>query len=351
MMREDQTPVPTWAGEPTFPLLRSDLEKVRTALRRLFEDVSESIRPLLEQGAAPAGKLLRPALLLLSGRAFGSLTEDHYHASTALELIHTASLLHDDVLDHGLVRRGQATVSRRWGNQAALLLGDLLLGWSLGIIAGLPQAARKILSRVLRRTCMGEMRQVVGGGAMLAEPQYLALITEKTAALFEGACRLGAQLAGASSQDCGAVARFGHHFGIAYQMMDDLQDLIGDPATLRKTLGTDLQEGKVTLPLIHTVRMLPEPRRSSFLMDFETRRLAASQVHIALTETGSMDFVLSRIDASVAKAADSIREVRQSVAKAALLEQAYRIARLAAEPMRKDFAHSPTRRRVDGHPV
>jgi octaprenyl-diphosphate synthase len=322
-------------------LIHSDLERVRRVLRQTCSDVSEPIRPLVEHGALDCGKLLRPAFLLLSGRALGAVTQDHILAATSLELIHNASLLHDDVLDRGLVRRGVATANQRWGNQAAVLFGDLLLGKALGIIAALPEVARSVLNRTIQRTCDGEMHQVVTAGSFtLTEQQYLSLVTEKTAAMFEGACRLGAELAGASEGECLALSQFGCHAGIAYQIADDLLDVIGDGEALCKTLGTDLQRGKLTLPLIHSIRVLAEPGRSSLLRKLERRCLTRLELFDILAEAGSTDYVLARLDGYARQAIEAIAPLRQSLAKAGLLQMPHWISQQVAEQIRAGPANA-----------
>ncbi len=332
---QEPTPVTVQPdGNPFLRLIRSDLQRVRGALRRMRGEVPEPIRPLVEHGALERGKLLRPALLLLSGRTFGAITAGHIRAATALELIHNASLLHDDVLDHGLVRRGVATANQRWGNQAAVLFGDLLLGQALEIITSLPEAARSLLSRTMQRTCAGEMRQIATAGSLtLTEQQYLALVTEKTAAMFEGACGLGAQLAGASQEECLALSRFGCSAGIAYQVADDLLDIVGDGDALCKTLGTDLLGGKLTLPVIHSLRVLAEPGRSSLLRRLERRCLTRLELLDILAETGSTDYVLARLDSYVREAMEAIAPLRQGLAKAGLLEMVRWMNRQVTEQM------------------
>jgi octaprenyl-diphosphate synthase len=337
---------------PFMRLIAPDLQRVRRALREIWTDTPPFLRPLVEHGALDRGKLLRPTLVLLAGRMFGSVTHDHIRAATVLELIHNASLLHDDVLDHGLVRRGVPTVNQRWGNQTAVLFGDLLLGKALEISTYLPDKARSALSRIIRRTCDGEMHQIANAGDFaLTEPQYLALITEKTAAMFEGACCLGAQVAGAAESECDALGRFGCNTGIAYQIMDDLLDLVGDSEDLCKTLGTDLQGGKLTLPLIHSLRVLPESRRSSALLRLETRRLTKCELLGILAEAGSIDYVLARLGACVKKASAAVQPLRQSLAKAALLDMSRWIARQATEWMGEESAGVTDRRMADGHRI
>jgi len=321
-----------------LPLIERDLQQVRAMLRDLANELDESIRPLVRYSALDSGKLLRPILLLLSGGAFGTIGPDHLHVATILEIIHNATLLHDDVLDGGAVRRGAPTVNRRWGNRVAVQLGDVLLGKVFERNAGLEPGIRAALGRMIRQTCDGEICQTVRAGRFtLTEREYLALVGRKTAALFRGACYLGARLAKASAGECGLAARFGYNVGTAYQIMDDLLDIVGDGKTLRKTLGTDLRNAKLTLPLIHALRLLAEPRKTSLLLALQRRSVTRSELLDVLAASGSTDYVLARIARYANRAAEALESVRPTPMKAALLEMPRMIVREAVE----QSAHGP----------
>ncbi len=307
------------AGAQVSPLIEPDLQRVRTALRELWADAPESIRPLVRAGALDGGKLLRPSLLLLSGKLFGPITADHIRTAVVLELVHTASLLHDDVLDHGFLRRGMPTVNRRWGNRAAVLLGDLVLGKAFELAACLDRDLRVALSRMIGRMCAGEIAQIANAGNFaITERQYLRMLSRKTAALFKGACCLGARLAGAGAGACRTIGRFGYSTGMAYQIRDDLLDITGDCKTLRKTLGTDMEKAKATLPLIHSLRMLARSERETLLHRLETRSLSASELCVIIVDTGSADYVQTRIDRYLDRAAMALRDIPRRPMRTAL---------------------------------
>lgn len=300
-------------------LIKPDLQRVRTALRTLWADAPEAIRPLVRAGALDGGKLLRPSLLLLSGKLFGPLTGDHIRTAVVLELIHTASLLHDDVLDHGFLRRGVPTVNRRWGNRRAVLLGDLVLGKAFELAAGLDRDLRVVLSGMVGRMCAGEMAQTANAGNFaLTERQYLRVLSRKTAALFKGACCLGARLAGAGAGACRAIGRFGYSAGMAYQIRDDLLDITGDCRTLCKTLGTDMERAKVTLPLIHSLQVLAGSEREALLRRLEACSLSASELFTIIEETGSANYVQARIDRYLERAATALRDAPPGPVRTAL---------------------------------
>jgi len=328
------------------------LQQVRAALREFSQGFHESVRPLVEQGALDCGKLLRPALLLLSGGIHGAIVEDHIHAAVILEMIHNATLLHDDVLDRGCVRRGVPTVNRRWNNRVAVRFGDVLLGKVLEWSACLQPGLRATFSRMVRQTCDGEIRQTVRAGDFtLTEQEYLAIVGQKTAALFAGACYIGAHLANAPAAECRAARRFGYHAGMAYQIVDDLLDIAGDGKTLHKTLGTDLRSAKLTLPWIHALRVRAEPQKSSLSSALKTQSLTKPEMLHLLAIGGSMDYVLVRIGSYASRAVETLRNVGPGPMQAALLEVPKSIVRDAVEGSADGLSLAVSQHRVSTAPM
>ena len=307
---------------PSFmPAVEPDLRRVRAGLRRLSKDLPEPLRPLVRCGALDGGKMLRSSLLLLWGRATGAVTEDHIRAGIVLELLHNATLLHDDVLDEGHLRRGVPTVNCRWGNRTAVLFGDLLLGKVLELSCRCAPEVRAVLGRMSLHTCEGEISQSARAGHFtLSEQEYLAIIGKKTAALFEGACYIGAHLAGTSAPQSLAAARFGRHVGMAYQIMDDLLDIAGSGDALRKTLGTDLRSAKPTLSLIHALSALPEPHRTSLLLRLRSHAAGACELLDVFEDTGSVEYVLGRLCDYADAALDALQDLRETSVRDALIE-------------------------------
>ena len=213
------------------------------------------------------GKRLRPALVLLCGKAFGELQPAHQPLAAAMEMIHTATLIHDDVLDEATIRRHLETVNARWDNETSVLLGDYLFALSVGLISSLETMyAVRTVSEAIRAVCQGELRQVATRGDYgLMESVYLEIIAEKTAALCACCCRLGSHYAGASDEVCEALGRFGHHVGVAFQIVDDLLDVLGDEAKTGKSLGTDLVKQKPTLPLIRLLNQVDAGQRAEIV--------------------------------------------------------------------------------------
>jgi octaprenyl-diphosphate synthase len=207
------------------------------------------------------GKRLRPALLLLVARACGRVTAAHHVLGAVVEMIHTATLVHDDVLDNASVRRHVATANARWGNHNSILLGDYLFTHAFYLASTLGDArACRIIGESTNRVCEGELRQgLERGNLALTEADYYDIIDGKTAELIACCGRLGALFSGAGPDVVEALTRYGRWLGMAFQIADDLLDLVGEEQATGKSLGTDLEQQKMTLPLIRLLAVAPPP--------------------------------------------------------------------------------------------
>jgi octaprenyl-diphosphate synthase len=244
-----------------------ELEAVETMLRSELRSRAPFVDELVRYGCLLGGKRLRPALLLLAGKAAGHLVAEHVVLATVVEMIHTATLVHDDVLDEADMRRHLATVHARWSNEASVLLGDYLFthAFYLASTVGSTFACRTI-GQATNIVCHGELQQVGSRGNYdLAEEEYLEIIEAKTAELCSCCCRLGAHYAGAEQETVEALARFGRRLGIAFQIADDLLDVTGDETATGKSLGTDLEKHKPTLPLIRLLSRAGSAERQQVL--------------------------------------------------------------------------------------
>lgn len=214
-----------------------------------------------------SGKRLRPALLLLCHEATGGQAPEAPLVAACVELLHLATLCHDDVLDGATKRRRVETLNAAWGNKAAVMTGDLLLAHFLERLSGLNHhAAWEVLPSVSREICEGEILQIAERGNFeLTEAQYYLLIEKKTARLFGAACRLGGRLSGASEAVTTRLHQYGIHAGRAFQIIDDILDLTGMEATLGKSLGCDLRNGEITLPVIRLLKVAPQEERPRIL--------------------------------------------------------------------------------------
>lgn len=303
---------------------------------RIFEAELRSNLPfvarLVEHSARFRGKRLRPALVFLAARACGGVRREHAVVAAVVEMIHTATLVHDDILDDALVRRHAPTVNAEWGNEPAVLLGDLLFSHAYHLAASLSTThACRSIGRATNRVCEGELQQVHHRGDLeLDEPTYLSIVEGKTAELTAVSCRLGAHYAGADPDSCDAADAYGRSLGIAFQIADDVLDLWGDERITGKTMGTDLDKQKLTLPIIRLLETADGPssreiRRWLAQPTPETRR----RLRPLLLDSGALDHAWGRAQDHVAAALDSLRKLPSSRARdhlAALAESVLRRA-------------------------
>lgn len=238
-----------------YDTVADDFSRVNDLIiKRLASDV-----PLVEKIAyyiiESGGKRLRPLLVLLSSRAAGFTGDDHLKLAAVIEFLHTATLLHDDVVDTSDMRRGRSTANARWGNAPSVLVGDFLYARAFEMMVELKSLPiMEVLSRATAVIAEGEVMQLMNiKNPDLTEDQYMTVIHNKTAMLFEAASHTGALLAGADKARERALRDYGKHLGLAFQLVDDVLDYQGDAEAMGKNVGDDLAEGKTTLPLIHAM--------------------------------------------------------------------------------------------------
>lgn len=238
-------------------------DHLRAELRSPYDYIDELIQHSFRLG----GKRMRPALVLLCGKACGRLTESHTILASVVEMIHTATLLHDDVLDEASVRRHLATVNSRWNNEASILTGDYLFSHAFYLAATLESTfACQVIGKSTNRVCEGELLQVANrGNYLLSEQDYYKIIDGKTAALVACSCALGAFYAGANEATVEQFERFGRELGLAFQIADDLLDLTGEEAITGKSLGTDVEKEKLTLPWIRLLQQQSPAERDRLI--------------------------------------------------------------------------------------
>jgi octaprenyl-diphosphate synthase len=232
--------------------IADDLAEVDRLLREQLRSRHPFVDELTARVRLYQGKRMRPALLLLVAKGIGRVTRDHHVLGAVIEMIHAATLVHDDLLDSADYRRHVLTVHAEWGAEASVLLGDYLFSQAYYLAATLETVEGcRLVGLATNLTCEGELRQVARRGFFeLTFDEYVELITGKTAELIACACRLGAKFAGADPSSTEALARYGRHLGIAFQMADDILDVAGDPERTGKSAGTDWDQRKMTLPLI-----------------------------------------------------------------------------------------------------
>lgn len=237
-------------------LVAPDLAAVDAEIgRQLGSDVA-LVNQVGEYIVGAGGKRLRPLLVVLAARAAGAGNRAHIPAAALIEFIHTATLLHDDVVDDSAKRRGRDTVNEAFGNPASVLVGDFLYSRAFQMMAALDSPALiRVMADATNTIAAGEVMQLMNSGDPdTTESRYLEVIYRKTARLFEAGAQIGAIVAQAPTSVEQALARYGKHLGIAFQLVDDALDYRGDTEELGKNVGDDLAEGKPTLPLIHALR-------------------------------------------------------------------------------------------------
>lgn len=236
--------------------IAADMGAVDEVIRRRLDSEVALIRQVAEYIVGSGGKRLRPALVVLAAGAFGYRGSHHHELAAVVEFIHTATLLHDDVVDDSSLRRGRQTANALFGNAAAVLVGDFVYSRAFQMMVGVDNMrVLRVLADATNVIAEGEVMQLMNcGNPDIDESGYLQVIRYKTAKLFEAATRLGAILADAPAAAEDALATYGMHLGTAFQLIDDVLDYSGDREDIGKNVGDDLAEGKATLPLIYAMK-------------------------------------------------------------------------------------------------
>lgn len=233
-------------------LIADDLDRVEEAIATHLESDVSFISDVGNYVLASGGKRIRPVLLILCARLGNYVSERVYDLCTVIEFIHTATLLHDDVIDNANLRRGNPTVNSRWGNEISILIGDYLYAKAMELsLQDKDHLVMETVSRVTKEMAKGQVIEALKERDLsITEEDYYRIISLKTAALFEGSCTIGALAAGLTPQQRAYINAFGYHLGLAFQMADDTLDFVAPEATLGKPVNNDLKEGKITLPVI-----------------------------------------------------------------------------------------------------
>jgi octaprenyl-diphosphate synthase len=293
------------AFKQTFELINPHLYSVEERIRQQARAFDPAVEGYIAYAINSGGKRLRPALALLAGGATGKITSGHVDVAVILELIHVATLVHDDIMDGAETRREQPTVNAKWGNSLSVLLGDCLFAHALRLSTNFSNnEICRIVSEAATEVCTGEILQTQRRFDLnLSLPDYYRIIEMKTAALFAAACELGAFISEASPEIISALKTFGLRLGTAYQIYDDCLDIVGDEATAGKTLGTDLEKGKLTLPVLLLLQSSDEGRRTRVreLLLHENHSGHAELVDL-LTKSGAMTSAIDTAKRMVAEA-------------------------------------------------
>ncbi|MCH7873120.1 MAG: polyprenyl synthetase family protein [Planctomycetes bacterium] len=305
--------------------IQDDLERTK----KIFDDELISDLPLVNEFCqrvrAYRGKMLRPALLLLSGKACGELTPAHHTLAAVVEMVHIATLVHDDVLDEADERRGRPTICSTDGNVAAVLLGDCLISHAFHLCSSLEsQFASRRVGAATNTVCEGELLQNhLRGRDTVDETTYFEIVRRKTGALTAVACELGSHYAGASPEVVRATASFGTSAGVAFQIIDDVLDVTGERETIGKTLGLDLALGKLTLPTIHCLAHADAQTASALREVLGGRRtFTREEIGGWLDATNSIDYARSVAAQHVERALGHLESIPPGDAKDSLTAMA-----------------------------
>jgi octaprenyl-diphosphate synthase len=306
-------------------LTREDLQAVNTIILERMQSEVALIPQLAGHVIAAGGKRLRPMLTLVSARLCGYQGRRHMALAACVEFIHTATLLHDDVVDHSHLRRGLETANSLWGNKASVLVGDFLFSRAFQVmVQDGSLEVLKILSDASAIIAQGEVAQLITANDMeTSEADYVRVISEKTAPLFEAACRIGAVVGERPSAEQEALGRYGRNFGIAFQLVDDVLDYSARQADLGKTIGDDFREGKITLPVVLAFARGSEEERRFWcrcLEDLEQRDADLGRALGLMDRHGALDDSLDRARAYGNDAIDSLAVFEDSPYRRAMIE-------------------------------
>lgn len=318
-----------WQDIPSFRLVDADLKRVAERIHRSLSapDWAAELAPMLEHFIARGGKMIRPALVLLAGQCFGSVTHKHIDVSAMMEMIHGATLLHDDVVDDGLMRRGAPTVNSVWGNESAVLLGDFVLSQVFKMTVDLDPTLAGVVAQTAVCVCEGELRQVAQRrNWQLTEPEYISIITDKSATFFSGCCRIGALLSQAPDDQVEALARYGLNAGIAFQIEDDLLDITGEEFETGKTPQRDVTKSKLTLAIIHLLGAVKPSSRPEVVALLDDPSASRDELKRMLDCHGSLDYARRWAGRYVTAAIEALAPVPDGHAKEALAETARFVA-------------------------
>ena len=292
----------------------------RLIRRRLGSDVM-LVNQVAEHIVSGGGKRLRPMLVLLAAEAAGYRGTQHFQAAAVIEFIHTATLLHDDVVDESDLRRGRRTANAVFGNAASVLVGDYLYSRAFQLMVELERMRiMQVMADTTNQIAEGEVLQLMHiGNPDTDEAAYLRVIERKTAVLFAAACRVGAILADAPKVVEDALADYGMALGMAFQIADDVLDYVSDADTMGKNVGDDLAEGKPTLPLIHALQHADAESAQTIRRVIETGGLdSLDRVIVAIRDSGAIEYSVARAQAYADAAHRALNALPDSVARASL---------------------------------
>ncbi|MGE3539548.1 MAG: polyprenyl synthetase family protein [Candidatus Tectimicrobiota bacterium] len=289
--------------------IEDDLKRVEAAITLHLESEVSFISEVARYVLASGGKRIRPVLLILAARLCNYAGERMYDLSTVIEFIHTATLLHDDVIDNATLRRGNPTVHSLWGNEMAILIGDYLYSKAMALaLADKDHLVMQTVSGVTVEMAKGQVMETLKQGDLgICEEDYYRIIALKTASLFAASCTIGAALGGVTPAQRAQMTAYGHHLGLAFQMADDTLDFVAPEAKLGKPVHNDLKEGKITLPIITAMQRASAPEAQVVIDYLHTEHTTEADLHAVIALLHKYDTLQS----TMAKAQEYVGQAKE----------------------------------------
>lgn len=301
-------------------IIQKELNEVEKKLLSEVSSVHSLSSEVSKYVFRSGGKRLRPALLLLCAKHYNYNGGATIQIAAAIELIHTASLLHDDVVDEATLRRGTASVNSVWGNRISILVGDFLFAKASRILSRYTKyEVTKMVSNTMLKMVEGELLQMSKNKNYgTTEKDYIEIINKKTADLLSIACRIGASLGGGKSLEINSFSNFGKYFGIAFQIIDDTLDYTSTEVEFGKAIGNDLKEGKLTLPLIHVLKTCSEKEQKRVFETIKSSSPDIHYIHKLINKYNSIDYAKKKAMEFSISAVDELKKLKSSRARTAL---------------------------------
>ncbi|TFW09480.1 octaprenyl diphosphate synthase [Oxalobacteraceae bacterium OM1] len=303
--------------------IAADMNAVNTVIRQQLHSDVPLVNQIAEYIISAGGKRIRPVLVLLVANAYGYRGTDHHTLAAVVEFIHTATLLHDDVVDESSMRRGRKTANALFGNAASVLVGDFVYSRAFQMMVGVRNMrVMEILADATNVIAEGEVLQLLNmHDPDVTEERYLQVIRSKTAKLFEAAAQLGALIASAGEAEIEAAAEYGRSLGTAFQLIDDVLDYSGNAGDIGKNVGDDLREGKPTLPLIYLMQKGTDEQRALVRNCIEQGSTDHfDEILAAITRSGALDYTKREAEKAAQRAADAMSLLAPSTFKDSLLQ-------------------------------
>ena len=307
-----------------FAAYKNEMSQVEVHLDRYITSDVKLIPEVAHHLIDSGGKRFRPLLHLICARLCGYTGNSRFPLAAAIEFIHTASLLHDDVIDEALIRRGKTSANNVWGNAASVLVGDFLYSKAFKLLSEIGDIALvQLMSKMTNIMSEGEVFQLMKcGDTSLSETEYLSIVEKKTAVLISAACECGAVLGKASKVQAQTLEQYGYKIGMAFQITDDTLDYMAKEEDFGKSIGKDLEEGKMTLPLIYTLAQSAPAKRDLIKTTIEQKAFsgeAIGNIFDLVRKSGGIDYALGRAQQFIAEAQDGLKVFGKSPEKDHLL--------------------------------